>query len=466
MTERLTISVDPGLIRAVRAVDGRADACRWQRRDRPGVVGDIYLGRVTRVLPGFDAAFVDCGLERDGFLSGASRHRCREGQAATVQAVSDPAPGKGARLSASLRFAGRFAVYRPDRPGVSVSRRIADGALRERLAAAAAAALRSRPGGAVVRTAAAGAGADALAADIARLAAAADETARAAAGAAPPRRLRPGPGAVERLLRDFAAADTEAVILDDADAARRARRYAERFAPDLAGRIVRHAGPRPLFVAEGVAEDVDGLSEPRTPLANGGALTIERTEGMWAIDVDSAGFSGLAAGNGALRLNLAAAVETARQLRLRDISGLVVVDFAGMAGRRDGESVVGALRRAVARDHETVRVAPMSPFGAVELSRRRAGAGVADLLTEACASCGGGGRRKTAFAVACEIVRACLAEAAERPGRRLAVRAAPEALAALAGPLRAAVDAACAAVWRAEAGWARERFEVSAEGGP
>ena len=460
MTERLLVSVDPGMIRAVRAVDGRADACRWERRDRPSIVGNLYRGRVTRVLPGFDAAFVDCGLERDGFLPGASRRRYGEGEALTVQAVSDPAPGKGARLSASLRFVGRFAVYRPDRPGVSVSRRIADETLRERLGAAAAEALRSLPGGATVRTTAAAAGVEALADDITRLAASADEAARS--DAAPPRLLSEGPGAVERLLRDFAGAGA-AVIVDEADAFRRAQRYAEGFAPDLAGCLERHAGPTPLFEAEGVAEDIEGLRDSRAPLANGGALTVERTEGMWTIDVDSAGF---AAGGGALRLNLAAAAEAARQLRLRDMSGLVVVDFAGMASRRDREAVVGAMRRAVAPDAAAVRVALMSPFGAVELSRRRAGAGIDDIVTEPCPSCGGAGRRRTAFAVACEIVRACLAEAAARPGRRLAVRAAPEALAALEGPLRAAVDAACAAAWRAEEAWPRERFEVFAEGGP
>ena len=482
MSERLLISVDPATVRAVRAEGGRAEDYRCVRADgggeNAGQVGDILLGRAGRAAAEPGGAFVECGLPRAGFLaaadapadSGGTTRGWREARALTVQIVAEALPGKGPRVSARPRFAGRYAVYLPDARGVSVSRRVAGAQLRARLRAAGARALERRPGGAlggVIVRAAAAAFPEGVARDLDRLAAAAAAVERAAAASAPPRLLRREAGAVERILRDFAPAGAGAIIIDDGAAFRRAVAYAESFAPDLAGRIARRRGAEPLFEAEGVADDIEALVEERVALRGGGALTIQRAEAMWAIDVDSAGRAGPV-----LRLNLAAAEEIARQLRLRDISGLVAIDFPAMtaadttqSGSRPGaqsggRAVVRALRRAAARDAAPVRIAPMSRFGVVELSRRRAAAPLDGLLAEPCPACGGAGRRKTAFAVACEIVRACLARAAAQPGRAVAVRAAPDAIAALEGPLAAAVRAACAATFRADRACPRDRFEL------
>lgn len=465
MSGRLLVSVDPGMVRAVRMAGGRAQAFRCLSRASPSLVGEVRSGRVTRVVPALDAAFVDCGLERDAFLAGADAPgaagpiaaRVREGEALAVQATSDPRPGKGARVSARVRLAGRLAMWRPDGAGVSVSRRIAGRAARARLRAAAARRFADRPdtppGGVDIRAAASDAD---IAADLDCLARAAAALERA--DGPPPRVLLPAPDPVERALRDLAAPGVEEIVIDDGAALAAARRWAERCAPGLAARLARHSGPAPLFEAEGAAEDVALLAEARVPLANGGALTIQRTEALCAIDVDSAGFTG----RGALALNLAAAEEAARQLRLRDIGGLAAVDFVGVSGPGDAAAVEAALRAAAAADDAPVRVAPMSPFGVVELTRRRAGAAPDEVAGESCPCCGGAGRRKAAFAIACEVVRACLAEAAARPGRRLAVRAAPDVLAALDGPLRAAVAAACEAEFRPDPARARETFEVFA----
>ena len=464
MSERLLVSVDPGMVRAVRMAGGKAQAFRCLSRARPSLVGEVRSGRVTRVVPALDAAFVDCGLERDAFLAGADAPgaagpvaaRVREGEALAVQATSDPRPGKGARVSARIRLAGRLAMWRPDGAGVSVSRRIAGRAAQARLRAAARR-FADRPdtpsGGVDIRAAASDAD---IAADLDCLARAAAVLERA--DGPPPRVLLPAPDPVERALRDLAAPGVEEIVIDDSAALAAARRWAERCAPGLATRLARHSGPAPLFEAEGAAEDVALLAEARVPLANGGALTIQRTEALCAIDVDSAGFTG----RGALALNLAAAEEAARQLRLRDIGGLAAVDFVGVSGPGDAAAVEAALRAAAAADDAPVRVAPMSPFGVVELTRRRAGAAPDEVAGESCPCCGGAGRRKAAFAIACEVVRACLAEAAARPGRRLAVRAAPDVLAALDGPLRAAVAAACEAEFRSDPARARETFEVFA----
>lgn len=473
MSERLLISVDPGMIRVARTIDGRAHFYRCLRRDQPSLVGNVYLGRVVRVVPPLNAAFVDCGLARDGFLSGddapgeAGRieNRCHEGEALAVQVVRDPVAGKGARVSAHLGLAGRFLVYRPGGHGVMLSRRIADEDTRDRLSAAAMRMLRSQPGGVIVRTAAATAAATDVEADLDYLidAAAAIEDTRA--GTAVPSLLRREIGPVERVLRDFADDALASIVIDDGGGGSCAVRYAERFAPGLAERLARHAGPTPLFDAEGIAEDIESLLDRRVPLANGGALTIERTEAMCTIDVDSAGFTERASGRGALPLNLAAAEEAARQLRLRNIGGLIAIDFAGMAAASDGDAVVRALRQAMRRDPAPVRIASMSPFGVVELTRRRAGASLAEVLTEACPACEGGGRRKTAFAVACEIARACLAETAARPGGRLVVRAAPAVIDELESPLGDAVDAVCDVEYRDDPTRARDTFDVAVEDG-
>lgn len=469
MSERLLISVDPATVRAVRAEGGRAEDYRCVRADgggeNAGRVGDILLGRAGRAAAEAGGAFVDCGLPRAGFLAaddGGTIRGWREGRALAVQIVAEALPGKGPRVSARPRFAGRYAVYLPDSRGVSVSRRVAGAQLRARLRAAGARALGQRPGGVIVRAAAA-AFPEGVARDLDCLASEAAAVAREAAAAAPPRPLRRDAGAVERVLRDFAPAGAGPVIIDDGAAFSRAVAYAERFAPDLAGRIAHRRGAEPLFEAEGVADDIEALAEERVALRGGGALTIQRAEAMWAIDVDSAGRAGPA-----LRLNLAAAEEIARQLRLRDISGLVAIDFPAMtaadmteSGPQSGaRAVVRALRRGAARDTAPVRIAPMSRFGVVELSRRRAAAPLDGLLAEPCPACGGAGRRKTAFAVACEIVRACLARAAAQPGRAVAVRAAPDAIAALEGPLADAVRAACAATFRADRACPRDRFEL------
>ena len=471
MTEQLLISVEAGLVRAVRTVDGRAQAYHCERRDRRNLAGNVYRGRVARVAASLNAAFVDCGLERAAFMvaddapgdAGRIEQRCHEGQTLTVQVVHDAAPGKGPRVSARLSLAGRYAVYRPTVPGVAVSRRIGGAALRARLAAAAARLVEAHGGGALLRTNAACVATAAVEADLLALVEKADSLSRSGVKAPAPALREPGP--VERLLRDVPGARLAAVIIDDDTAWRAAVRHARCAAPDLVARLRRHSGPRSLFESHGVADDIDCLLEPQVPLAGGGAIMIEATRGLCAIDVDSGRFVGRAGPRAALSLNIEAAWEIARQLRLRNIAGLVAIDFVGMGGRADAAALARALRDAVAMDSAAVRMAPLSPFGVVELTRRRIGPSLAELLTERCAACDGGGRRRTAFAMACDIARAALAEARARPGRRLAIHAPPDVIAALDGPVGEAIEAACGLSRRARPGWPRERFEIVGEGG-
>jgi ribonuclease G len=466
MAERLLISVQPGEIRSAVVVDGRLSEFSLERTDRVSLVGNVYLGRVSGLAPGIDAAFVDCGLARAGFLAardapGPIGGRVGEGDSVLVQAIRDPSDDKGAKLTARPALAGRLLVLCPGRPGLSLSRRIGDRGERARLARAVEA-VRGSDVSIVVRTAAVGADADSLAAELAHLREAWRRIEHARAEARAPALLHRESGPLERVLRDRIGAAQE-VVVDERDAFAAAKAFCEHAVPGAT--VTLHAAPEPLFRAHGVEAEIDSLSEPRVALPSGGALVIEPTRALTVIDVDSSAFAG-AGSNAALATNLEAAAESARQLRLRNIGGLVVIDFIGMADPADRARVQRALADAAAGDAVGVRVAPMSEFGVVELTRKRVRESLAEALGEPCAHCRGEGRIKSARAVASEIVRAGLTEARAQPGRALSIRAAPEVVAVLgddgAGLVRALGRAAAARVdLVADEGRGRDSFEVA-----
>jgi ribonuclease G len=474
MLERLLISVQPDEIRSAVVVDGRLSEFSLERTDSASLVGNVYLARVTSLAREIEAAFLDCGLARAGFLSareapgaqGPISGRVREGGALLVQAIRDPSGDKGAKLTARPALAGRLLVLCPGRPGLSLSRRIGDRAERARLARALEGPARGLEAGIVVRTAAVGADADALAADLAYLREAWRRIEQARARARAPALLHRESGPLERVLRDRMGAATEEVVLDEREAFAAAKAFCERAVAGAGATLTLHAAPEPLFRAHGIEAEIDSLSEPRVGLPSGGALVIEPTRALTAIDVDSAAFAGGAGRDAALATNLEAAVESARQLRLRNIGGLVVIDFIGMADAADRTRVQRALVHAVAADALGVRVAPMSEFGVVELTRKRVRESLAEALSEPCAHCRGEGRIKRAREVASEILRAGLAEARAQPGRALSIRAAPEVVALLgdegAGVVRALGRAAAARVELvADEGRVRDSFEVA-----
>jgi ribonuclease G len=473
-SETLLISVDPCDVRSAVLRDGRLVEYAIEHSGGESLVGNIYRGRVARVASGIDAAFVECGLARDGFLPGADAppgddpldRRIHEGQALTVQVVRDAVDDKGPRLTTRVTLPGRLLVLSLGGEGVSVSRRISDPAERRRLAKG----LEDRIGdldvGVIVRTVAEGCDLDDLALDLDALVESAGAIDSATESA--PALLRAELGPVERLLRDRLGREPDAVIIDDPDTLAHGTAYARDTMPALAERFELHRDPEPLFRAYDIEGDIAGLIERHVALASGGALVIDATEALTVIDVDSAGRGARTgrAGDAALATNLEAADEIARQLRLRNIGGLIAIDFIGLAKSDDKARTVEALSAAVKGDPMPVRVSEMSEFGVVQLTRKQQRPGVLDSLTEPCPTCGGGGRLKSPRTVAAELVRETLSEARSRPGRPVSIIASPPVAAelrdegaALLRTVERAVGAKVEIV--SEAGRPRESYDVA-----
>jgi len=456
MASEILINVGPAETRVAFVEQSRLSEVFFERTNageeagRAGhrLLGNIMLGRVQRVLPGMQAAFVDLGIERAGFLA-AREARCladlpsfmdqpciskcvREGDAVLVQVIKDPISEKGARLSANVTLAGRLVVMVPNQSGVALSRRIEDEPERRRLSGIINDIIASDkrvPAGAgfIVRTAALMATREDIASDIARLG---DEWSIILARkrmAKVPATVYHDLDPVERTLRDGVDEDTKRVLIDDPDAVARARAYAERTMPEVLPRIHAFNGPGQLFDEYNIEGEIEALLHPRVRLPSGGWITLEGTEALTSIDVNSGSFTeatGLE--ETSLRTNLEAAAEIGRQLRLRGIGGLIVIDFIHLNEPEHIAQVLTVLAESVSLDRTPTQILPMSAFGLVEMTRKRVREPVAKLFTENCDPCHGHGRIKTVVTVAAELLRRAAREGRARPGLKLVAFAAPE----------------------------------------
>jgi ribonuclease G len=415
------------------------------------LIGNIILGRVQRVLPGMQAAFVDIGLDRAGFL-GAREARCladlpgfdeermpkitdcvREGEDVIVQVVKDPIGEKGARLSANVTVPGRLLVMVPNQPGIALSRRIEDEEERARLIAigeqmiAQAGSVLVPGAGFIVRSAGIGASQLDFREDAERLAEAWRPvmTKRQSAGA--PATLYHDLDPIERTMRDEVDADTDSVLIDDRAAYDAALAYCRRAMPEAVDRIEFYEGSGLLFEEFGIEEEIERLMSTRVPLPSGGWITIEGTEALTAIDVNSGSFT---ASTGleetSLCINSEAADEIGRQLRLRGIGGLIVIDFIHLNEPANIDNVLSVLNESLAKDRTPTQISPMSEFGLVEITRKRIRDPLVKLFTECCRPCEGHGRKRTRDAVALEVIRRVEKQAAAAPGKQVVVRASPE----------------------------------------
>jgi ribonuclease G len=418
------------------------------------LVGNIAVGRVQRVLPAMQAAFVNVGLERAGFLAAReARPRTaifrddpytdedrqlqisdfvREGDDILVQVVKDPIGDKGARLSANITIPGRLLILVANSPGVALSRRIEDENERARLTvlvgriAADASGGISAEVGFILRTAAIGAEEWELREDAVRLCATWREVAERRHFAEPPETLYSDLGPVERALRDEVDGSVDRILIDDRDSMAAAQSYAATAMPAMLPKIVLYEGREPLFEAFGIEDEIGSLTEPRVPLPSGGWITIEATEALTAVDVNSGSYieaAGLE--ETSLKVNLEAAEAIGRQLRLRGIGGLIVIDFIHLGSSENIGRVLDALRAACARGRVPSQILGMSEFGLVEMTRKRVRDPLAKRVTENCRRCDGHGRRKTVESVAVEIIRQVESAATAAPGRTVVVRAAP-----------------------------------------
>lgn len=370
------------LTRAAVLTAGRLTDLYIDRADRPSLLGTVFLGRVERIATGLDAAFIDLGTGKSGLLAAADARGpkgrvqrigtfLRTGQAVLVQVKADAVGAKGPTLTMDITLPGRFLVHAPMARGIAVSKRLAQGAARTELLRRLESVLVGE--GWIARAGAADAPPDILLAEADALTLAWRDVQQAAASAQAPARLRPGPDAPQRALIEHGTpsritAEGKALAADLA-------RWCADAAPDLADRIDTHVGAPGVFEMHDLDAELALLLGPRVPLSAGGSLVIERTEALTVVDVN-AGERG-----NALDVNLEAAREIARQLRLRNVGGIVVVDFVNMKSRTEVERLLNALSSAVATDPAQAQVYGMSKLGLVEMTRARRGTALAELLT-------------------------------------------------------------------------------------
>jgi ribonuclease G len=422
----ILINITPQETRVAVMLAGVVQELHVERAASRGIVSNIYLGKVARVLPGMQSAFIDVGLERAAFLHVADilEHRqherpppierlLREGDSVLVQVVKDPIGTKGARLSTQISLAGRMLVYLPQEPHIGVSQRIEDeterALLRETLT-------RLVPpdetGGYIVRTSAEDAGEDELAADIAYLRLRWTQIRDAARQVPSPSPLYEDLSLAQRVLRDIATDETSSIQVDSRENFIALQAFGQQYVPKVADKLVHYSGERPLFDLYQIDEEIERALARRVELKSGGYLIIDQTEAMTTIDVNTGGYVGTRNFDDTVfKTNLESAQTIARQLRLRNLGGIVVVDFIDMANVEHRDAVLAEFRKALARDRTRITVNGFTQLGLVEMTRKRTRESLAHILCEPCPTCQGRGEIKTARTVCYGILREILREA-------------------------------------------------------
>jgi ribonuclease G len=420
-----------------------------ERRGSRSIVGNIYKGRVDNVLAGLEAAFVDIGLEKNGFLHvdeivlpgveaprrgrGAGRDArqitdmLKPGQEIVVQVVKDPLKSKGARLSMDLTIAGRYMVYAPFGEGIGVSRRL-DDSERERLRKEAAK-LDLKGAGAIIRTAAQGAKRPDLERELVYLFKLGEVLQKRVNESPAPALVFQEADLSVRVVRDIYSSAFERAIVDDPKQHHRLLSFFSRTAPELVEQVELWEDAEPLFEAFGVEEVLDSTLQRRVDLPSGGYLMIDYAEALTVIDVNSGSFIGR--GKGArledtiTKTNLEAAEEVVRQLRLRDIGGIIVIDFIDMARARNRDAVLKSLRKALDEDRTKTFVVEISPLGLVEMTRQNVTDGVREIMTRPCPTCDGEGVIKSEETLAIEFERRMRDLAAETSAEAIPIQMNP-----------------------------------------
>ncbi|HTY49445.1 MAG TPA: ribonuclease G [Steroidobacteraceae bacterium] len=443
MSAELLVSVGPRESRAALIENGALQEIHIERASRRGLVGNIYKGRVSRVLPGMQAAFIDVGLERTAFLHVADialarpddtivtlppvddiRRLVAQGDELLVQVVKDPLGSKGARLTTFVALPSRYLVFMPRGEGVGVSARIDNEAERSRLKRAVQEVLpQDSPGGYIVRTAAQGAGAEGLREDMVYLERLWRHVREAAASLPAGRIVHEDLPLPLRVLRDELVPEITRVLVDAPAEHAAMVQFASAFLPTSV-RIELYAGVRPLFDLHGLEEELARALDRKVPLKSGGHLVIDQTEAMTTIDVNTGAYVGHRNLEETIfRTNLEAAVAIARQLRLRNLGGIIIIDFIDMADAAHRKQVLAALERALAADRAQTHIVSLSPLGLVEMTRKRTRESLEHLLCRACPTCEGRGFVKTPETVAHDIFREVVRQSRQFASRELLILA-------------------------------------------
>jgi ribonuclease G len=439
----ILVNVAPRETRAAIVENGVLQEVYVERTSRRGLVSNLYKGRVSRVLPGMQAAFVDIGLERTAFLHVADissapnddtivlpavddiRRLVSPGDDILVQVIKDPLGTKGARLTTFIALPSRYLVYMPRGDGIGVSARIDDEGERLRLKEAVAAFIPANSeGGYILRTASQGVTAESLREDMVYL----DKLWRHVRM----RALETQPGEIVhadlplalRVLRDELSRGVSRVLVDSQRDHADMVEFAAAFMPDAATRIELYVGPRPIFDLHGIEEEIAKALDRKVTLKSGGHLVIDQTEAMTTIDVNTGAYVGHRNLEETIfRTNLEAAVSIARQLRLRNLGGIIIIDFIDMRDEAHRRQVLAALERALSGDRAQTHIVSLSPLGLVEMTRKRTRESLEHLLCVACPTCEGRGFVKSAETVCHEIFREIVRQSRQFTSRELLILA-------------------------------------------
>jgi ribonuclease G len=437
VSEEILINVTPQETRVAIMEQGVVQELHIERTSSLGLVGNVYKGKVCRVLPGMQSAFIEIGLSRAAFLHIADileyevnaekpiQELLHEGQTVMVQVIKEPIGSKGARLTTQISIAGRFLVYLPQQEHIGVSQRIEDeaerDALRDRL-------LRLLPekrvGGYIIRTLAETASDDELLADLeylhkvwANIQASNGEVSRGSL-------VYQDLTLPLRVLRDVVNEDTDRILVDSRETHQKMMDFAQSYATGVVERVERYSGERPLFDMNSVEQEVEKALSRKVELKSGGYLIFDQTEALTTVDVNTGGFvGGRTLADTIFKTNLEAAQAIARQLRLRNLGGIIIIDFIDMEEEAHREAVLEELRKAVSRDRVRSTIHGFSGLGLVEMTRKRTRESLAHILCEPCPACQGRGEIKTAQTVCYEILRELVREARQFNAREYRVLA-------------------------------------------
>ena len=430
---------------------GAVQELHVERTLERGLVGNIYAGKVARVLPGMQSAFIDIGLERAAFLhvadvqvagqTGRGHHAdagalppieklVYEGQTLVVQVIKDPIGTKGARLSTQVSIAGRLLVHLPQDDHIGISQKIGSHELREQLRQRMGVLVGNREtgggGGFILRTNAEDATDDELAEDIAYLRKT-WTTIRALALKSPPGSLlHEDLSLVQRVLRDLVDERTATIRIDSGMQFDALRRFGQQFTPSSVNRLQHYKGERPIFDLFGIDQEIEKALARRVDLKSGGYLVVDQTEALTTIDVNTGGYVGARNFDDTIfKTNLEAAQAIARQLRLRNLGGIIILDFIDMTRTDHQEQVVSELRKQLARDRTKITISGFTQLGLIEMTRKRTRESLAHMLCQPCPTCGGRGQVKTPRSVCYDILREILREARQFNPKEFRVIACP-----------------------------------------
>ena len=447
MNEDILINITPQETRVALVLQGAVQELHIERTLTRGLAGNVYLGKVVRVLPGMQSAFIDIGLERAAFLHVADIWEARphdgsnappppiekllfDGQVLTVQVIKDPIGTKGARLSTQISIAGRMLVYLPQDHHIGISQKIEKEADREQLRTKLQSLLPAdEKGGYIVRTQAEEASLEDLSADVDYLRKTWGAIVQGARTLPPTTLLYQDLSLAQRVLRDFVHEETASIQVDSRENFLKLVEFAQVYTPSVLSRMAHYTGERPLFDLYGVEEEILRALGRRVDLKSGGYLIVDQTEAMTTIDVNTGGYvGGRNFADTIFKTNLEAAHAIARQLRLRNLGGIIILDFIDMENNEHRNQVLAELKKTLARDRTKVSVSGFSALGLVEMTRKRTRESLAHILCEPCPACGGKGQVKTSRTICYEILRELLREAKQFNPREFRIVASQEVI--------------------------------------